>query len=83
MALKFNDKESSQSDKGDLKAMKHQETVSSLINLFSKDVVALTTENEELVRDHFEAFKRRFAKAEELAGQIGTGTHIPRDLVPY
>lgn len=63
--MKFNDKESSQSDKGDLKAMKHQETVSSLINLFSKDVVALTTENEELVRDQFEAFKRRFAKAEE------------------
>lgn len=83
MALKFNDKESSQSDKGDLKAMKHQETVSSLINLLSKDVVALTTENEELVRDQFEAFKRRFAKAEELAVQIGTGTHIPRDLVPY
>lgn len=49
-ALKPSDKESSQSDRVDEKTLESQETISTLIDLLTKDVDALATDNEELVK---------------------------------
>ena len=49
-ALKSSDKESSQSDKKDDKTLETQETISLLIDLLTKDVEALSLDNEQLVK---------------------------------
>ena len=49
-ALKSSDKESSQSDKQDDKTLETQETISLLIDLLTKDVEALSLDNEQLVK---------------------------------
>jgi hypothetical protein len=49
-ALKPSDKESSQSDRVDEKTLESQETISTLIDLLTKDIDALATDNEELVK---------------------------------
>jgi hypothetical protein len=49
-ALKPSDKESSQSDRVDDKTLESQETISTLIDLLTKDVDALASDNEELVK---------------------------------
>ena len=49
-ALKLSDKESSQSDKQDDKTLETQETINLLIDLLTKDVEALSLENEQLVK---------------------------------
>jgi hypothetical protein len=48
--LKLSDKESSQSDKQDDKTLENQETINLLIDLLTKDVEALSLENEQLVK---------------------------------
>ena len=49
-ALKLSDKESSQSDKQDDKTLETQETINLLIDLLTKDVEALSLENEQLFK---------------------------------
>ena len=49
-ALKPSDKESSQSDRVDDKTLESQETISTLIDLLTKDVDALASDNEQLVK---------------------------------
>jgi len=49
-ALKSSDKESSQSDKQDNKTLETQETINLLIDLLTKDVEALSLDNEQLVK---------------------------------
>lgn len=49
-ALKLSDKESSQPDKQDDKTLETQETINLLIDLLTKDVEALSLENEQLVK---------------------------------
>ena len=49
-ALKPSDKESSQSDRVDDKTLESQETISTLIDLLTKDVDALASDYEELVK---------------------------------
>ena len=49
-ALKPSDKESSQSDRVDDETLESQETINTLIDLITKDVDALASDNEQLVK---------------------------------